>query len=65
MITIKESGMFLGIFVVIAGILSLLEALGLFSTDVKWGIPLAVICIGLSLLFDAIKSKKDRSNTAE
>lgn len=57
--------MFLGIFVVIAGVLSLLEVFGLISTDVKWGMPLAVTCIGLSLLFDSIKVKKDRSDTPE
>ncbi|MDU6441333.1 MAG: hypothetical protein E6559_15760 [Pantoea sp.] len=57
--------MFLGIFVVIAGVLSLLEVFGLISTDVKWGMPLAVTCIGLSLLFDSIKAKKDRSDTPE
>lgn len=57
--------MFLGIFVVIAGVLSLLEVLGLISTDVKWGMPLAITCIGLSLLFDAIKAKRNRSDKPE
>lgn len=56
--------MFLGIFVVMAGVLSLLEVFGLISTDVKWGMPLAVTCIGLSLLFDAIKAKKERSDAS-
>ena len=57
--------MFLGIFIVIAGVLSLLEVFGLVSTDIKWGMPLAIICIGLSLFFDAIKAKTGRSDKSE
>lgn len=51
--------MFLGLFIVAAGILSLLESLGLVAADVRWGMPLAVICFGLHLIFEAIKSKKE------
>ncbi|PHM60924.1 LiaI-LiaF-like domain-containing protein [Xenorhabdus ishibashii] len=49
--------MFLGVFIVIAGVISLLENFGVISSDVKWGIPLAIICIGASFIYDAIKGK--------
>lgn len=62
MIVIKGINMFLGIFIVVAGVLSLLEGLGLVSADVKWGMPLAVICFGMSLIFDAVKAKKERTD---
>jgi len=50
--------MFLGLFIVIAGIISLLESVGVIASDVKWGLPLAVICIGVSLIYNAVKSKQ-------
>lgn len=50
--------MFVGIFLVLAGLLGLTEALGLISTDVRWGMPLAVICFGGSVIRDAYKAKK-------
>lgn len=53
--------MFLGLFIVAAGILSLLESLGMVATDVRWGMPLAVICFGLHLIYEAIKAKKERT----
>lgn len=56
--------MFLGIFIVAAGLLSLLESLGIFSADAKWGMPLAVICFGLHLIYEAVKAKKGNSDTS-
>ncbi|WP_257644828.1 hypothetical protein [Providencia stuartii] len=39
--------------------------MGIIVSDVKWGMPLAVICIGTSFIWDAIaikdaKAKKDK-----
>ncbi len=56
--------MFMGIFIVAAGLLSLLESLGIFSADVKWGMPLAVICFGLHLIYEAIRAKKGNSGAS-
>ncbi|CAH6277158.1 hypothetical protein AI3057V1_5176 (plasmid) [Citrobacter freundii] len=56
--------MFMGIFIVAAGLLSLLESLGIFSSDVKWGMPLAVICFGLHLIYEAIRAKKGNSGAS-
>lgn len=56
--------MFLGIFIVAAGLLSLLESLGVFSTDVKWGMPLVVICFGLHLIYEAVKAKRNNSGSS-
>lgn len=53
--------MFLGLFIVIAGFFALLESLGVFSSDAKWGLPLAVICFGLHLIYEAIKRKKAKA----
>lgn len=50
--------MFLGLFIVIAGVISLLESMGVITSDAKWGLPLAVICIGLSLIYNAVQTKK-------
>jgi hypothetical protein len=50
--------MFWGIFLVLAGLLGLTEALGLINTDVRWGMPLAIICFGGSVILDAYKAKK-------
>lgn len=49
--------MYLGIFVLLAGLLSLLENINVINTDIKWGIPLAVICIGASIIHDHFKNK--------
>jgi len=54
--------MFIGLFIVAAGVLSLLESLGMVATDVRWGVPLAIICFGLHLIYEAIKAKKERSS---
>jgi len=68
LVAIRAGGnkMFLGLFIVAAGVLSLLESLNVISANVKWGMPLAVICFGLHLIYEAVKSKKDNrdiSNT--
>ena len=57
--------MFLGLFIVIAGIISLLESMGFIVSDVKWGLPLAVICIGLSLIYNAAKSKQKTDSSGK
>ena len=49
--------MFLGIFITLTGVLALAEAIGLVSTETKWGLPLAVTCFGASLIWDAWQSK--------
>jgi len=51
--------MFLGLFIVFAGVLSFMENLGVIATDVKWGVPLAIICFGLHLIYETIKAKKN------
>lgn len=51
--------MFFGVFIAAAGILSLLEAMGLIA-DVKWGMPLAVTLFGVYLTF--VKLSKRRKN---
>lgn len=50
--------MFFGLFIIAAGIISLLENFGVIAGDVKWGLPLAIICFGASIVYDAVKSKK-------
>lgn len=55
--------MFLGLFIVIAGVISLLESMGIIVSDVKWGLPLAVICIGLSLIYNAATSKQKNDSS--
>lgn len=52
-----EVFMFFGVFIILAGILSLLESYGVIAGDVKWGLPLAVICFGASIVYDSIKKK--------
>ena len=56
----KGYSMFLGAFIVLAGIVSLLESLGIVAAEVKWGMPLAVICFGLHLVYEAIRARKER-----
>ncbi|SED59489.1 hypothetical protein SAMN05421553_2945 [Pseudomonas anguilliseptica] len=50
--------MFFGIFLVLAGVLGLAEASGLVGAEVRWGMPLAVICFGGSVFWDAYKARK-------
>jgi|GEM_PF-1208884 len=54
--------MFLGAFIILAGILSLLESLGVVAAEVKWGMPLAVICFGLHLVYEANRARKEKAN---
>lgn len=54
--------MFLGVFIVLARVLSLLESLGVVATEAKWGMPLAVICFGLHLVYEANRARKERVN---
>lgn len=52
--------MFLGLFIVLAGLISLLENFGVIQGDYKWGLPLAVICIGASFIYDAYRDAKSK-----
>ena len=52
--------MFLGLFIVLASLLTLLENIGVITTNVKWGMPLAFACLGLSIIFENFR-KKDNS----
>ena len=47
--------MFLGLFIVLASLLTLLEEFGYITANVKWGLPLAFACFGLSLIFEKLK----------
>ncbi|ELG64706.1 hypothetical protein A1YO_04439 [Escherichia coli KTE136] len=49
--------MFLGLFVVFAGFLYLLESLGFLPGNVEWGVPLAMICFGLHLVYEAVRER--------
>ncbi|QOR12690.1 hypothetical protein [Haemophilus parainfluenzae] len=49
--------MFLGLFIVLASLLTLLEEFGYITTNVKWGLPLAFACFGLSLIYENFKNK--------
>lgn len=55
---IYEVFMFFGLFIILAGVLSLLENYGVIAGDVKWGLPLAIICFGISIVYDSVKGKK-------
>lgn len=57
--------MFFGIFIFIAGVLSLLESTGVITSNIKWGLPLAVTCIGMSLIYEAISTKKAKRSVEE
>ena len=51
----------IGIFIFLAGFMSILEVIGLIRTDIKWGIPLLFTCLGLALIiseFLEIRKKK-------
>lgn len=47
--------MFLGMFIFLASVLTLLEEFGVITTNVKWGLPLALACFGLALIFNKDK----------
>lgn len=51
--------MFFGLFIVLAGCVSLLENFGIISNETEWGIPLATLCFGLHLIHQAIINKKE------
>jgi len=59
---VKGGDMFLGLFIFIAGVISLLESTGVISSQTKWGLPLAVVCIGMSLIYKSISEKKEKSD---
>ena len=49
--------MFLGLFIIIASILTLLEKFSIIQANVDWGIPLALICFGASMIYDELQNK--------
>lgn len=52
--------MFLGLFIVLASLLTLLEEFGYIKANVKWGLPLAFACFGLSLIFEKLKKSTNK-----
>lgn len=54
--------MFFGVFLMLAGLMALAEALGLVTADMKWGMPLVVVCFGASLVWDSLKKGKTPEN---
>lgn len=56
----KETYMFLGLFIVLASLLTLLEEFGYITANVKWGLPLAFACFGLSLIFEKFKKSTNK-----
>lgn len=54
--------MFLGLFIVLASLLTLLEEFGYITANVKWGLPLplAFACFGLSLIFEKLKKSTNK-----
>jgi hypothetical protein len=54
--------MFFGLFIILAGVISLLESLGVVGVEVKWGMPLAIICFGLHLVYEAVRARNERVN---
>lgn len=50
--------MFLGLFIVLASLLTLLEEFGYITANVKWG--LAFACFGLSLIFEKLKKSTNK-----
>ena len=50
--------MFLGLFIVLASLLTLLEEFGYITANVKWGLPLAFACFGLSLNLQSVPTTK-------
>ncbi|MOA66795.1 hypothetical protein D3C78_1936780 [compost metagenome] len=47
----------MGAFLILAGLMALAETLGFVSIEAKWGLPLAITCLGASLFWDAYKAK--------
>lgn len=58
--TKKGVDMFLGLFIVLASVLTLLEDFGVITTNIKWGIPLAFACLGLSIIFENFRKKDNK-----
>lgn len=56
----RETYMFLGLFIVLASLLTLLEEFGYITANVKWGLPLAFACFGLSLIFEKLKKSTNK-----
>ena len=52
--------MFLGLFIVLASLLTLLENIGVITTNVKWGMPLAFACLGLSIIFENFRKTDNK-----
>lgn len=50
--------MFFGLFIFFAGVISLLENVGIIPGEARWGLPLAIICFGLSLILEAYRALK-------
>lgn len=50
--------MFFPLFLLLAGILLGLEVLGLISTEAKWGLPVLLVCAGISGLVDHLKRRR-------
>lgn len=50
--------MFFPLFILIAGILMILEYLGIIPTEFKWGLPLFLICSGIAGLVSYFKTQK-------
>ena len=47
--------MFLGFFIIIASVLTLLEKFSIIQANVSLGVPLALICFGASMVYDEFK----------
>ena len=54
--------MFLGFFIIIASVLTLLEKFSVIQANVSWGVPLALICFGASMVYDEFKKRKKKSS---
>lgn len=51
--------MFLGFFI-IASVLTLLEKFSIIQANVSWGVPLALICFGSSMVYEEFKKRKKK-----
>ncbi|HDR1525730.1 TPA: hypothetical protein QB463_002017 [Pasteurella multocida] len=52
--------MFLGLFIVLASLITLLEDFDVITTNSKWGMPLAFACLGLSIIYDNFRKKDNK-----
>lgn len=52
--------MFLGFFIIIASILTLLEKFSVIQANVDWGVPLALTCFGASMVYEEFKKRKKK-----